>query len=260
MQTEIYSHFHPDEKDFVDRAWEWVERAGQFHEHKLTDFLDPRQAYILGTLAARRNDVQIRLDGGYEAAERKRALVAPDYSYLEDEDMGMKVLAISSDDKKIGELEHGDYMGAVLALGIKRGKIGDIHVLDDGCHIVAAADIGPFLSMHLQQVHRVQVRSELLPLDKLQVKESAFETLEFTVASLRLDAIVSDVYKLSRSKVLAPIRAGRCRVNWKAEENPATPLKEGDVISFQGFGRFKILETGGLTKKGRQRVIIGKFV
>ncbi|MNF02421.1 hypothetical protein D3C80_2015610 [compost metagenome] len=81
-----------------------------------------------------------------------------------------------------------------------------------------------------------------------------------TVASLRLDGIVSDVYRLSRSKVLIPIKAGRCRINWRTEEDPSKNLKEGDIVSLQGFGRFKVLELDGVTKKGRFRVKIGKFV
>ncbi|WP_028588798.1 YlmH family RNA-binding protein [Paenibacillus massiliensis] len=260
MHTEIYEHFHADEKDFIDRASEWIERASELHERKLSEFLDPRQAYILSTIASRNGDVQVRLDGGYDGAERQRALIAPDYSYLDDEDMGVVVLSISSEDKKLSELEHGDYMGAILGLGIKRGKIGDFHVRDEGCHVLMTSDISSFITSHLGQVHRVQVRTELLPLDQLIRTETAYETMDLTVASLRLDGIVSDVYRLSRSKVLAPIRAGRCRVNWKQEENPSCMLKAGDVVSFHGFGRFRLLETDGVTKKGRLRVKIGKFV
>ncbi|MEK4112680.1 RNA-binding protein YlmH [Paenibacillus sp. DS2363] len=259
MSGEIYEHFSHDERDFVDKASDWVERAGKYHDMKLTDFLDPRQVFILETLANRRNDVQIRLDGGYEAAERKRALVAPDYMYLDDEDMGMQVLSITSDDQKISELEHGDYMGSLLGLGMKRGKIGDIQVLEDGCHTVVAAETGAFLSLQLNQVHRLHVFTELLPLNQMRWSESKLETMDITVASLRLDGICADVYRLSRSKVLAPIKAGRCRVNWKVEEDPSKSLKAGDVVSIQGFGRFKVMEQDGMTKKGRCRVKIGKF-
>ena len=73
--------------------------------------------------------------------------------------------------------------------------------------------------------------------------------MDITVASLRLDGICADVYRLSRSKVLVPIKAGRCRVNWKVEEDPSKALKAGDVVSIQGFGRFKVLEQDGMTKR-----------
>lgn len=260
MKPDIYDHFHPDERDFVDRAWEWVVHAGEYHEMKLTDFLDPRQAFILQSLANRHPDVHVRLEGGYEGAERCRALVAPDYRDLSQESMGLKVLSIYSGDQKFLTLEHGDYMGSILGIGVKRSKIGDIHVLEDGCHTMVCEDISAFLDMNLNQVHRVHVQSEILPVELLRTSKVSLELLDITVASLRLDGIAADAYRLSRTKVVIPIRAGRCRVNWKVVEDPSSMLKEGDVVSMQGFGRFKVIETGDMTKKGRQRVKIGKFV
>ncbi len=260
MNKTIFSHFHPDEREFVERAAEWIENAARYHEQKLTDFLDPRQAYILSTLAAREPDVQIRLEGGSEHAERRRALIAPDYADLSQEDMQLTVLEITPEGQGFTELEHGDYMGSLLGLGMKRDKIGDIHVLDDGCHTVVATEIASYLNLNMNQVHRLHVMTSLLPIEQLRAAEQELQTMELSVASMRLDGIASDVYRLSRSKILVPIKAGRCKVNWKPEEDPSHALKEGDVVSVQGMGRFKVLELEGITKKGRYRVKIGKFV
>lgn len=260
MRPDIYEHFKPEERPFVDRAWEWVVNAGDYHEVKLSDFLDPRQSFILQTLVNRHPDAALRLDGGYNGAERQRALVAPDYRDLDEEPMRMKVMSITSDDQRLASLQHGDYLGAVLGLGLKREKIGDIHVREDGCHVIVAEEISSFLSMNLHQVHRVGVMTDIMDLDSLKTAEAELEPLDLTVASLRLDGIAGDVYRLSRSKVLVPIKAGRCRVNWRTEEDPSKMLKAGDIVALQGFGRFKVLECDGMTKKGRLRVKIGKFV
>lgn len=260
MRPDIYEHFKPEERPFVDRAWEWVVNAGDYHEVKLSDFLDPRQSFILQTLVNRHPDAALRLDGGYNGAERQRALVAPDYRDLDEEPMRMKVMSITSDDQRLASLQHGDYLGAVLGLGLKREKIGDIHVREDGCHVIVAEEISSFLSMNLHQVHRVGVMTDIMDLDSLKTAEAELEPLDLTVASLRLDGIVGDVFRLSRSKVLVPIKAGRCRVNWRTEEDPSKMLKAGDIVALQGFGRFKVLECDGMTKKGRLRVKIGKFV
>ena len=163
-------------------------------------------------------------------------------------------------DSKASALEHGDYMGAILSLGLKRSKIGDIHVHDNGCHAVVAAEIAEYLAMQLSSVGRLPVHTEVLPLSGLKRSPVKLETMELSVASLRLDGISSDVCRLSRAKILPPIKAGRVRVNWKVEEDPSRPLKEGDTVSVQGFGRFRVLEVGDLTKKGRYRVTVGKFV
>ncbi|TDF96670.1 RNA-binding protein [Paenibacillus piri] len=259
MSTDnIYSHFHPDEHRFVDKATEWVERAEQ-HATKLTDFLDPRQAFILTTLVNRSADVHIRWEGGHDEAERKRALIAPDYRSLDDEDMGIALIAVTSLDDKLKELDHGDYMGSILALGMKREKIGDIHVTPNGCHFLVASEVADYMRLNLQQVHRVHVQTEQLPIERLQVAATKLEEINLSVASLRLDGIASDVYHLSRAKILIPIKAGRCKVNWKQEEDPSKPLSVGDVVSMQSFGRFKVLDIEGLTKKGRYRVKIGKY-
>ncbi|WP_088547410.1 YlmH family RNA-binding protein [Paenibacillus aquistagni] len=255
----IMVHFHPDERAFVDRAMEWVHQAAENHEVRLTDFLDPRQAYILQSLVNRNPDVHMRLDGGSSHAERCRAIVAPDYVYLESEELDLQVLAVTSKDQKFLSLEHSDFLGAVLGLGIKRDKIGDIHVTEEGCHVVAAREIASFLDTHLRQVHRVPVMTELLPIEQLHAVQTSFQMMNLSVASMRLDGIASDVFRLSRSKIVQPIKAGRCRVNWKSEEDPSTALRAGDVVSLKGFGRFKVMEIEGVTKKGRTRVSIGIY-
>ncbi|GLX68279.1 RNA-binding protein [Paenibacillus glycanilyticus] len=257
MNKAVYEHFHPDEKPFVDRAMEWVERSAQLHELKRTDFLDPRQSQILQMLANRDPDVKLRLDGGYPEAERCRAIIGPEYRYLEDEPAGLSVLAVTGGGS---ELDHGDYLGALLGLGVKRDRIGDIHVHEDYAHIMVLDEIADYLNVHLRQVHRASVLTEIIPISELKPVVPDLQEMSFTVASMRLDGIASDVYRISRTKIVDPIRAGRCRVNWKTVENPSEPLKMGDVISFKGLGRFKVLEVDGMTKKGRIRVRVGKFI
>ncbi|MGO4549082.1 RNA-binding protein [Paenibacillus sp. 2TAB23] len=260
MKQGIYDHFHPDEKPFVDRAEEWIERSAQQHELKRTDFLDPRQAQILTILANRNTDVSIRMDGGYAQAERKRAIIGPDYRNLDDEHIGISVLVVNGPGQAQLDLDHGDFLGALLGLGIKRDRIGDIHVHEQFCHIVVMDEIADYLNIHLRQVHRISVLTDVLPLSGLQTVVPKLEEMSLSVASMRLDGIASDVYRISRSKIVDPIRAGRCRVNWKSEEDPSEQLRAGDVVSFKGLGRFKVLEVDGVTKKGRIRVRIGKFI
>lgn len=260
MSNQLYAHFHSDEHSFVDKALDWIERTARNHEQRITEFLDPRQIYILTTLVNREPDVQLVLSGGYAAAERKRAIIAPDYAYIDADAVPLQVLTITSEDAKFPSLEHGDFLGAILGLGIKREKLGDIHVHADACDVIVASEMIDYIHTNLQQVHRVHVFTDRKPLDELSIAESQLEEMRLSVASMRLDGIVSDVIRLSRAKTVIPIKAGRCKVNWKVEENPSTPLSEGDVVSLQGFGRFKLLSVEGISKSGRIRVIIGKYV
>ncbi|WP_341282195.1 YlmH/Sll1252 family protein [Paenibacillus sp. FSL H8-0537] len=262
MKLPIYDHFHPDEKPFVDRAWEWVERSAQQHELKRTDFLDPRQAQIVQSLVNRHPDVELRLDGGYPEAERRRAIIGPDYRDLNQELAGIAVLEvqISGPGGTSQQLDHGDYLGALLGLGIKRDRVGDIHVHETFTHIMMTEDIADYLNVHLRQVHRASVLTEIIPLSSLLPVVPELQEMSFTVASMRVDGIASDVHRISRTKIVDPIRAGRCRVNWKTVEDPSEQLREGDVVSIKGLGRFKVLEADGVTKKGRIRLKVGKFI
>ncbi|WP_010270091.1 YlmH family RNA-binding protein [Paenibacillus senegalensis] len=258
MTKEWFHHFHKDEHPFVNKAWEWIEKAEHRHEVRLTDFLDPRQAYVVSTLVNRTTQVKLHLSGGSDEAERKRAWIAPDYLHPAETDFSMCVLAVDAGEEGRA-LDHGDYMGAVLGLGLKRDKIGDIHVQESGCHYVIAQEVGDYLNLHLRQVHRIHVHTELLPLSELKPTTSKLEEMSFTVASLRLDALVGDVFKMSRAKALQPIKAGHCKVNWKEEPDPSTLLETGDLVSLKGYGRFKVMETEGMTKKGRIRIKIGRY-
>jgi RNA-binding protein YlmH len=258
ISKQLYVHFHADEHHFVDKAWEWITQASELHLIKKTDFLDPRQADILTTLVQKTDNVKVYLDGGYEGAERKRAWIAPDY-HTEMDDMGIEVLSITGGDSKFLTLTHGDFMGSILGLGMKRDKIGDIHVLDSGCHCLVAAEASSYLSLQLQQVHRVSVNTEIIPLEQFQPAKTNLEEMNISVASLRMDGIVSDAFRLSRAKVLLPIKSGKCRVNWKVEEDPSKSLREGDIVSVQGLGRFKVIEVEGMSKSGRIRLKIGRF-
>jgi RNA-binding protein YlmH len=260
MNSNILLHFHPDERGFVERMIDWLERAASQHQLRRTDFLDPRQAHIVETLVRRYPNLHMRLDGGYPQAERQRAIIAPDYMDIQSQDMGIRLLSIESSDTKIADLDHGDYLGSMLGLGLKREKLGDLHVSELGCQCLIAEELADFIHLHLQQVHRVHIMTSIIPLDQLQPIIPKLQEMNLSVASMRLDGIVSDVCRLSRAKVMIPIKAGRCKVNWKVEEDPSRSLVEGDTISMKGFGRFVLTTVQGETKKGRIRLTIAKYV
>lgn len=260
MKPESYTHFHPDEHPFIDQVNDWLDRVEDRHQERLTDFLDPRQQFIVESFANTRSNVRVAFGGGYDQAERKRAWIAPDYRSEHEADFNIELLEVSSSDSRYTSLEHGDFLGALTGLGIKRDKVGDIHVHPNMCHAIISKEIIQYVDLQLHQVHKVSVVTDILPLDRLQVMQVELEEQLVLVASLRLDAVLSELTRVSRAKVLPTIRAGQCRVNWKVEENPACLLQQGDMLSIRGHGRFQILSLEGATRKGNQRVKIGKIV
>lgn len=247
----LLDHFHKEEHPFVERVLEWIGRVEDRVSPIRTDFLDPGQAFILQSLVKHFPGVFFTFFGGYEGAERVRAILYPEYQNPVPEDFGVKMLQVSGGGGSFLTLSHRDYLGSLLGLGIKREKCGDILVHNGFSQIILSEEIFDFVRLHLVKVHRIAVIGEEIPLRLLQVTVKTEKLSSFTVQSPRLDAVVGDVFHLSRTKVLQPIRNGRVKVNWRVFTDPSYLLKEGDMVSFQGFGRFTVLTLGEETRKGR---------
>lgn len=255
----VYDHFRKEEIPFVERALEMLSQVERKQTMRLTDFLDPRQLSIFQSLSSQVTEVFVKAAGGYEQAERKRALLYPAYFVPENEDFQL-VLAEIQGDRRFVKLEHRDILGAILSIGLKREKFGDILLDDQGCQVIMAREIFDFARLQITQIHRIPVVLEEVSWEKIRTPEQKLTEKRITVPSGRLDAVIGEVYHLSRAKALVPIRAGKCKVNWKVTEDPARQLQAGDVVSVGGFGRCKVLEISGPTRSGRLSMLIGIFV
>lgn len=247
----LFDHFHKDEHPFVERVLEMIARVENRMMSIRTDFLDPGQVFIVQSLVKRSHGVFFSFFGGYDGAERVRVILYPEYQEPEPDDFGVKALEISGGGGSFLTLEHRDYLGALLGLGIRREKCGDILVHEGIAQLLLGEEIVDYVRLHLTKVHKVSVEGREIPLCQIQPMARVGKTITFTVQSPRLDAILGDVFRLSRAKVLQPIRNGRVKVNWREVADPSAQIKPGDTISFKGFGRFQVVSLGQETRKGR---------
>lgn len=58
MNANVYQHFRPEEHPFVDGVGDWLEQVESQYAPYLTNFLDPRQAYILETLIRENSELK----------------------------------------------------------------------------------------------------------------------------------------------------------------------------------------------------------
>lgn len=75
----IYQHFRAEEHAFIDGALEWIVQVEDQYTPRLTDFLDPRQRLILESVVGGYENIEVKFWGGVNQAERRRALIYPDY-------------------------------------------------------------------------------------------------------------------------------------------------------------------------------------
>jgi len=247
----IHQHFREDERPFVERVLEWKARAEERYTPVRTDFLDPRQQEIVKSIIGQSNEIKVAFSGGYETAERRRALILPPYSNESDYALSYFELIYP---QKFVSIEHPSLLGSLLGLGVKRDKLGDLIIADERIQWVCAKEISDFLLMNMTQVGRSKVACKEIEPNELAVPKEVWETKQGFVASLRCDAVLAEIYHLSRGKAAELISGGKVKVNWKLVDKPSYELQTGDHLSVRRFGRSRIDHVQGMTKRGNLRI------
>lgn len=250
-------HFRQEERPFVERVVDWLESVEYQHTKKLTDFLDPRQVHIVKSLIGRYDHVTMTAFGGFIGAERCRILLHQEYDEPSLDELKLSSFQITGKPTSFQKLKHKDYLGSLIGTGLKRDKFGDIVLHPEHTQMVVAEEVADYLRLQLTRVHQVPVTINPIDLYALTPVPQEWKAMNITVSSSRVDVVAGEVFRLSRSKILIPIRGGQLKVNWMVVDSPSFSVKQGDVVSLRGFGRFKILQEEGTTKKGNLRLEVG---
>lgn len=260
--NELSKEQKSEEKILIAKAmdkYKFVEARNRFQN---TDFLNLAEQMTLDKIIEMRRIDNYIYWGGYEDAERKMLVFLPDDFEVDLKnvyDQCMCILRIDLPKEQYGEYEHKTYLGALMKLGLKREKIGDIIVRHDGADIIITREIEKFLKMNISDLTRFhKANIEIVPIDELKYVEPKKEIVKINVSSMRLDCLVAELARCSRNKAMEYIEQERVFVNFKEEIVGARQVQEGSYITIRGKGRFKILKIVGNTRKGRISVEIEK--
>jgi RNA-binding protein YlmH len=253
----IYQHFRPEEREFIDQVLEWKQIVTDSYVAKLTDFLDPRLQQIVHLIIGDSTDVRCHFFGGVENAERKRAIIIPEYHIVDNNDYQLSVFEIEYP-KKFITIEHPQVLGSLMSLGLKREKFGDILFEGDRIQIIVAKEINSYLGLQLSSIGRAKVLLKEIPTNKVINIENNWNEEATTVSSMRLDTIISALYNISRQKSQVLIEQGLVKVNFATILKTSFECHEYDMISVRGYGRTKITSIEGKTKKEKWRIVVGK--
>lgn len=246
-----------EEKYFLKRLEEQAVKAVEWSSTICTDFLTPNLQNLAITYL-QKNAQPFLCCGGYEEAERKRVvLLSP---YAEEDCLHGEIALIRLKGKMdYVKVSHRDYLGAILSLGLKREKFGDLIVVDDGCYIYSTAEIVPFVLDNLPKVKGVPLKAEQIALTQWQPSAVDLKPMEVLVSSMRLDSIAAHGFGLSRAKALEAVHAGKIQVNHKEIDQGDFVLKAGDILSFRSKGKIKVKEIIGESKKGKLKVSLLRY-
>ncbi|MBS5756550.1 MAG: RNA-binding protein [Veillonella sp.] len=213
---------------------------------------------IADAIKAAYPELLVQSYGGYEGAERIR-IAFVDSHFQGTVDMGIISLKVSWD-PRFRLLNHRDVLGSLMGLGIDRSKFGDIIMGQGGAQILVDSAVADFVVQNFTKIAMVAVSVTPMELDEIAPKEEKIKEVRTTVASLRLDAVASSGFSVSRTKLVSAVNAGLLQVNWQPAKGPSQEVKEGDIISMRGRGRMKVEAITGTSRKGRIGVYLKRFM
>lgn len=248
-----------EDRLFAARLSDIVSRSERDGICCFSNFLDEKQcAEAERWCRHNAGSLMYTLYGGYPEARRRILAVFPDYceDYITEE-VPIKCLTFTF--RKEDRLTHRDFLGTFMGLRLKREVIGDI-IVDEGIAQVFVTEIAAKLIMSVvSKIGRTGVKITDDQPYKLEVKQK-FQIISGTVASMRLDCVVSLAAGISRENAARLIRSEKVDINHFKALSVSQELRTGDVLSIRGSGRFVISEINGQTKKGRIHINLCKFI
>lgn len=205
--------------------------------------------------------------GGYENAERVICAFVPDFYpdemfpsffYEQSDESPVKALRCTWAHGSPA-LSHRDILGSALALGIERETVGDILVSENSADIFVLSHMARLFLSDYKKAGRVPLSLKEIPLSEVIIPEQNIERRRDTVASMRLDGVLSAIFSLSRSKAEEAVALGLVFVNDIKISKPDAPVKDGDKAVLRGMGKAKIISSDGVSKKGRTVIIFDRY-
>ena len=255
MSKELYQHFAAEDIPFIDKGLEWLRQVDEHYAPILSPFINPHQVFILGTLGNNRG-IKTFSSTSHVPSEYARVILAPDYFTPSLEDFEMVLLEIEYP-SKFQQLTHSKILGTVLnRLGIDRKLFGDILVTEEKAQIIVDQRFITLFQDGIQKISKLPVSLVERPFsDRIESKDE-YQEKEVLVSSLRLDAFLSSILKLSRSQTSALVEKKLVQVNYHIVEKSDYQVKIGDLISVRRFGRIVLLKENGQTKKDKKKLTV----
>ena len=246
------------DKVLLAKLWDKIQAGIRKNIPVNTCFLSPYEQEMCRYLFGQAEE--LHFFGGYPEAERKMLVYLPDY-FEEDglaDESGLTCLRASFYEND--NPSHRDFLGALIGEGIARESIGDICVGENSCDFFVTAEIAPYLLQNFTSAGRTKLHLEEISLCEIQVPEAKTKEIRDTLASLRLDSVISSGFRIGRSQAATFVTSGKVAIDGLPCEKPDKAVSEGSKISVRGLGKILLRSVGGQTKKGRISVVIDRYI
>lgn len=247
-----------DNGELAARLIDLADSAAKGRPYAVSEFVSPGAVQIGETIQAHVPSLVLKSFGGYDGAERvKLAFVNADYEGVVD--YGIMACRVSWD-ARYRLLSHRDVLGSLMGLGIDRTHFGDIIMTESNAVILVDTSLYAYVQQNFTKIAMVSVTIDEIPLSDIAPRQEKVKEIKTTVASLRLDAIASSGFGMSRTKAAEAIKGERVQVNWQPAKGPSQDVAAGDVISLRGKGRMELVSITGTSRKGRIGVLLKRYM
>jgi RNA-binding protein YlmH len=200
-------------------------------------------------------DVEVFSFGVFKEAERRMICFSP---YKDSLNYPVNLVEVNSN-TKFNKIGHRDYLGALMALGIKREKVGDLIISNGVCYFPVCEDLTDYICTNLNSVGKCPCCATIAKQDLKIELENNFSLCHINVASMRIDGIVAKLCNISRGAAQEEIKAGNVQVDYETCKIDKI-VSDGVLVTIRGFGKYKIVESTGFTKSGKSKVSIKKYI
>ncbi|MGN1016782.1 MAG: RNA-binding protein [Faecousia sp.] len=248
-----------EDRLLLAKLWDKINAGIRKNIPSNTCFLSPRELEMARFLFGEPEGLYAF--GGYPEAERKMLVYLPDYleeSALMEEDS--PVVCLRCTFYQEDSPSHRDFLGALMGAGIGRETVGDICVDKGSCDFFVTADIAPYILQNFTSAGRTRVHVQRISLLDAHIPTPEVKEIKDTLASLRLDSVISSGFRIGRSLACQYIQTGKAAVDGLPCEKPDKPVAEGMKISVRGLGKIQLTAVNGKTKKDRISVVIHRYV
>lgn len=242
------------------RLSDLAKRAYQQNIYTYSSFLSPSELVLLEELHDTISYIHAESFGGHALSERQVVGFGSETEFGYPGHFPIAVIKVMPLSKKFSEtLNHRDFLGALMNLGIERNTLGDILIKEENAYIFCLESIAEYICTELTKVKHTNVRGEITNMDIPALKPTLVEE-EFPVASLRLDGIIANLLKCSRKEALSFFAEKKVTLNGHITGRNSILLKKGDIFSIRGHGKFIFDGAGGNTRKGKIYVHIKRYI
>lgn len=248
MVDDLSFLLNDDEKLQYTRIEEKARNAFRNHSKEAVYFLNPFWQEMAVSISKRFDDIEAYFFDGINNAESKFLVFAPWYTEPLEEDY----ISIISFKNPYSDIKHSDVLGKILSLGIERKVIGDI-IVSDNVYIVVSKSIESFILSEFRDIRKHEIEPFVVK-DIIEFPKNNYAEKIIVVPSMRLDAITSKIYNISRTDAQNKISKGLLKLNYRVFDKYSYEIKEECMISLRGYGRARINEIVGTTQKGNLKI------